>query len=242
MRGRLRVGTSGWHYPHWRGAFYPGGMPSAEYLGFYAGHFDTVELNNSFYRLPSREQFAAWAAAVPSDFVFTVKASRYLTHRKKLKDPQEPLSRLLGAASGLGQKLGPVLFQLPPRWRANPKRLADFVGALPQGRRFVFEFRDPTWFTQEVYAILREAGCALCVASSPDFPEKREITADFLFLRFHGGRELYGSNYSDEELRAYARWAQPALDSGKDVYAYFNNDAYGYALANARGFREMLSS
>ncbi len=240
MRGELRVGTSGWHYPHWRETFYPAGMATEDFLAFYAAHFNTVELNNSFYQLPSRENFTSWAERVPADFLFAVKASRYLTHRKKLKDPEQPLSRLLENAAGLGSKLGPVLFQLPPKWRANPTRLAAFVGILPRSHRYVFEFRDPSWLTEEVYGILREAGCALCVASSPHFPEERRITADFLFLRFHGGKELYGSDYSRAELRDYARWAAPALERGMDVYAYFNNDAQGYAIGNALEFRGLL--
>ncbi len=241
MPGDLRVGTSGWHYPHWRGIFYTAGMPSEGYLPFYAAHFNTVELNNSFYQLPTREVFEAWAAKVPEDFIFSVKASRYITHRKKLKDPEQPLSRLMENASGLGGKLGPVLFQLPPGWRANPSRLSDFVCSLPSGHRYVFEFRDPSWLTEDVYEILRESGCALCVASSPDFPEERRVTADFVFLRLHGGRELYGSDYSRAELREYAKWARPALERGLDVYAYFNNDAYGYAVANALEFRSLLT-
>ncbi len=242
MPGELRVGTSGWYYPHWRGIFYPARMSSEDFLPFYAVHFNTVELNNSFYQLPTRENFEAWASRVPPGFIFSIKASRFITHRKKLKDPQPSLSRLLGNTSGLGSKLGPVLFQLPPHWRANPSRLSDFVRALPGPHRYVFEFRDPSWFTEEIYGILREARSALCVASSPSFPEEREITADFVFLRFHGGKELYGSDYSRAELREYAQWVKPVLDRGMDVYAYFNNDAYGYAIGNALEFRSLLTA
>ena len=241
MPGLLRVGTSGWHYLHWRGLFYPAGMAPGDFLPFYAAHFDTVELNNTFYQLPSRDNFAAWAGKVPAGFTFSVKASRYITHRKKLKEPEQSLSRFLDNAAGLGANLGPVLFQLPPRWRADPSRLSDFIGTLPPSYRFVFEFRDPSWFTEEIYGILREAGCALCVASSPSFPEERRITADFLFLRFHGGKELYGSDYSGAELREWAHWVKPSLDLGMDVFAYFNNDANGYAVSNAMEFRNLLN-
>jgi uncharacterized protein YecE (DUF72 family) len=242
MPGDLWVGTSGWHYLHWRGIFYPAGMSPEEFLPFYGAHFDTVELNNTFYQLPARENFEVWSGKVPPGFTFSVKASRYITHRKKLKDPEQSLSRLLGNASGLGAKLGPVLFQLPPHWRANPARLSDFVHTLLPPNRYVFEFRDPSWFTEEIYGILRQAGCALCVASSPNFPEERRITADFLFLRFHGGKELYGSNYSRTELGEWAQWVKPSLERGMDIYAYFNNDANGYAVSNAMEFRNLFTA
>ncbi len=241
MPGKLYVGTSGWDYSHWREVFYPAGMAPEDYLAFYAAHFNTVELNNSFYRLPTREGFLAWGGKVPNDFVFAVKASRYITHRKKLKDPQPSVERLMLNAQGLGQKLGPVLFQLPPKWHANLERLREFVRVLPPSHRYAFEFRDPSWLTDEVFELLRVCGCALCVASSPSFPEERRVTADFLFLRFHGGKELYGSDYSRHELRDYARWARPELEAGKDLYAYFNNDARGYAISNALEFRELLA-
>ncbi len=241
MPGKLYVGTSGWHYPHWRGVFYPAGMAPGDYLSFYAAHFNTVELNNSFYRLPTRDAFVAWGDRVPHEFVFALKASRYITHRNKLKDPQPAVDHLMTNASGLAGKLGPVLFQLPPRWHANPVRLSEFLQVLPTSHRYAFEFRDPTWLTEDVFEILREHGCALCVASSPAWPEERCVTADFLFLRFHGGKELYGSDYSRHELSDYASWARPEWKEGKDLYAYFNNDAEGHAIGNALEFRGLLA-
>jgi len=237
----LRVGTSGWHYGHWREVFYPVGLRAEEWLSFYARHFDTVEINNSFYHLPSREVFESWARKAPAGFLFAVKASRFITHMKKLKDAAEPLSGFLGNAGGLGGKLGPVLFQLPPRWRRNPDRLEGFLGKLPQGHRYAFEFRDESWLHPETYRLLERFNCALCVASSPSFPSARKITADFTFLRFHGGEILYGSKYSREELRKWAAFTRSVLKEGCDVYAYFNNDAYGYAVEDARLFRELVS-
>jgi uncharacterized protein YecE (DUF72 family) len=229
----LRVGTSGWHYAHWREVFYPQEIESGEYLHFYAGHFNTVEINNTFYRLPGYATFRSWAARVPPGFVFAVKASRYITHMKKLKDPGETLSGLVKNARGLGKKL-------PPRWKQNPHRLEEFLGALPRVSRYAFEFRDETWLNEDIYRLLEEYNCALCAASSPSFPRARRTTADFAFLRFHGGEVLYGSKYSEGELKEWAAFARGLLDEGRDVYAYFNNDAHGYAIEDARMFRELV--
>ncbi|MBC7254418.1 MAG: DUF72 domain-containing protein [Actinobacteria bacterium] len=236
----IRVGTSGWHYPHWRGVFYPRRLPARDWLEFYSRHFDTVEINNSFYRLPSRETFTAWREKVPDGFLFAVKASRFITHVKRLRDPHDALANFFHNMDGLEEKAGPVLFQLPPRWKADPERLRVFVRSLPSGRRYVFEFRDPSWFVPEVYGVLEEGGCALCAASSPVFPEARVETADFAFLRFHGGKVLYGSKYSPEELEEWAAYARSLLEEGKDVYAYFNNDAHGYAVEDAHSFLELV--
>jgi uncharacterized protein YecE (DUF72 family) len=236
----LRVGTSGWHYGHWKEIFYPTGLKPDDWLSFYASRFDTVEVNNSFYRLPGREVFEAWAAKVPPGFTFAVKASRYITHNKKLKDPREPLARLMESASGLGGKLGPILFQLPPRWKSNASRLEEFAKTLQRGRCYAFEFRDDSWMNEEVFTILKAFNCALCVANSPQRPGTRLITADFSFLRFHGGK--LAGKYSRAELKEWAAFAGGILADGKDVYAYFNNDAHGFAVENAATFRELTST
>ncbi len=236
----MKVGTSGWHYQHWRGVFYPEELNPREWLPYYARHFDTVEINNSFYRLPPRQTFASWREKSPPGFIFTVKANRFITHIKRLNDPQEALSRFFHNMEALGDRLGPILFQLPPRWGADPQRLEGFVRALPSGYRYAFEFRDPSWFVEDIFHILEENNCALCAASSPSFPEVRRATADFAFLRFHGGSILYGSKYSREELREWASYARRLLKEGRDVYAYFNNDAFGYAVEDARAFRTMV--
>lgn len=235
----LRVGTSGWHYEHWKGVFYPAGMKGGERLAFYARHFDTVEIDNSFYRLPSRDTFLDWRRKTPAGFIFSLKASRFITHLKKLQEPREPLSSLFDHAGGLKEKLGPVLFQLPPRWGVDPGRLEEFVAALPAGKRHVFEFRDESWLREDIYRILEGAGCALCAASSPSFPSVRRATAGFAFLRFHGGETSCGSGYSRRELADWASYARSLLAEGRDVYAYFNNDAFGRAVEDARTFRDL---
>ncbi len=237
---QLRVGTSGWHYTHWKSVFYPPRSRPEEWLAFYATRFDTVEINNSFYRLPSRETFAAWGGKAPQGFVFAVKASRYVTHVKKLLAPGEALANLLDNAGGLGEKLGPVLFQLPPNWKRNPERLGELIAMLPGEGRYAFEFRDETWLHDDVYHVLESGNCALCISSSPSFPNARRVTADFAFLRFHGGTVLYGSKYSRRELEGWASFARGLLDEGRDVYAYFNNDAFGFAVENAESFRDLL--
>ncbi len=236
----LRVGTSGWHYDHWREVFYPPGLPSGQYPSFYAGHFNTVEINNSFYRLPGHATFRSWAAKAPPGFVFAVKASRYITHMKKLRDCGEALEKFLKNAGGLGEKLGPVLFQLPPRWKINPHRLEEFIEALPRANRYAFEFRDETWLHEDIYRLLEKHNCALCAASSPSFPQTRRITADFAFLRFHGGEAPYSSKYAIDELKEWAAFARTLSAEGRDVYAYFNNDAFGYAIEDAVKFRELV--
>jgi uncharacterized protein YecE (DUF72 family) len=239
MAAELRVGTSGWHYEHWREVFYPLGLPARRWLQYYAEAFDTVEINNSFYRLPSEKTFASWREKVPEGFLFAVKASRFITHIKRLKGCEEPLALFLRHAACLGDKLGPILFQLPPRFRADKGLLSAFLELLPAQNRYVFEFRDESWFNPAIYRVLEERECALCVASSPNYHEERIVTARFTFLRFHGGKVLYGSNYSHEELEDWADFACGLIFEGIDVYAYFNNDAYGYAVANAAAFKQL---
>jgi len=238
----LRIGTSGWHYRHWVGVLYPAGLPPASWLARYAEVFDTVELNNSFYRLPREEDFSRWRDGTPGGFVFAVKASRFITHVKRLSGCEEPLRLFLERAGRLGDKLGPVLFQLPPRLEADPQRLRRFLDLLPRGLRSAWEFRHPSWFTEEVYALLRERGACLCVADSPRFPCCREVTASFAFVRLHGGRELYGSEYSRKELAGWAGWIRSRLEEGVSVFIYFNNDARGYAVTNALALKQMMES
>jgi uncharacterized protein YecE (DUF72 family) len=159
----IHIGTSGWHYSRWKGPFYPLNLAEDEMLEFYAGHFSTVEINNSFYRMPLKETLAHWRDSVPDNFIFSVKASRYITHMKKLHDVREALSRFLDAVDTLGAKLGPVLFQLPPRWHLNTGRLLSFLVLLPKEYRYVFEFRDPSWFSPDVYAALSDFSASFCI-------------------------------------------------------------------------------
>jgi len=237
-----RIGTSGFSYNHWRGVFYPEGLPPARWLEHYQRYFDTVELNNTFYRLPKAETFQGWRRNTPPGFLFAVKASRYLTHLKRLKDAAEPLELFLKRAEGLGERLGPVLFQLPPRWPADVARLREFLELLPGGLKAAFEFRDVSWFKPEVFALLEVKGVAFCIYSLPGVNCPQVVTAPFVYLRLHGSSSRYGSKYTEEELQYWGRRIQDFLAQGLGVYAYFNNDAFGYAVANALRLKAILGT
>jgi uncharacterized protein YecE (DUF72 family) len=233
-RGELRVGTSGYQYDHWRSKFYPPELPKSQWFVFYGRHFDTVEINNTFYRLPGPHVFDAWRAAAPPGFIYALKFSRYGTHQKRLKDPLQPIELFIERASRLKSYIGPVLVQLPPRWGVNQERLAEFLAAVPRPPRWVVEFRDPSWLCEPVYALLAKHNVALCLHDMlPDHP--RRVTADFTSLRFHGRR--YSGNYAAQALVAQARRIRSYLSDGIDVYAYFNNDAEGFAVRNALDLR-----
>ncbi len=238
MTRQSRIGTSGWIYPHWEGVFYPEDMPESDWFEFYTHYFDTVEINYSFYRWPERETFEKWRKESPEGFLFAVKASQYLTHRKKLKDPEEPLGRVIDHARGLGEKLGPILYQLPPRWKVNIERLRQFLSLLPKDIRHVMEFRDPSWQTEEVYSLLAEHGVAYCVMSAPAFPRVMRVTAPFAYIRMHHGGEKDG-NYDEHQLEWWAEQISNWLRD-VDVYVYFNNDLHGNAVKNALRLREMV--
>lgn len=239
--GRVWVGTSGFSYRHWRGGvFYPPGLVQRQELEYYARHFDTLELNNSFYRLPSSERFAAWRARTPEDFIFAVKASRYITHIRRLHECRDALWLLLNNARELGPKLGPVLFQLPASAALDYSRLQEFLKILPQGQRFVFEFRNPAWLIEPVHDLLRAHGVALCLAVSPLAPAPEPVlTASFSYLRMHAGGGSEGA-FTPSELRHWSRVAAGLRERGADLYVYFNNDWRGFAVADALRLREML--
>jgi uncharacterized protein YecE (DUF72 family) len=209
-------------------------------LAHYAAHFDSVEVNNLFYRLARPEAVAAWRDATPGPFLFAVKASRYLTHMKKLLDPAPGLARFLLVAEALGPKLGPILFQLPPRFGCNPGRLEAFLQALPPAHRYVFELRDTTWHTEEVYGILARHRAAFCVWDLAGVRAPPRVTTDFVYVRLHGPGGKYQGSYSRAQLRRWARQAQAWAAELGDVYIYFDNDQAGYAALNARVLRELL--
>lgn len=240
-QGAVRIGTSGWHYPHWRGIFYPPAVPPQEYLRYYSRHFDSVEINNSFYQLPAPSTLALWRESVPADFLFAIKASSYITHRKKLKDPQRSTARFFEAIRSLGEKLGPVLFQLPPRWRADPLRLEAFLAALPRGLRYAFELRDPSWFEPRVEAALRRYGAAFCIYEFDWRLSPLTVTAEFVYVRLHGPGGAYSGRYGRRGLRPWAERIRRWRAEGLDVYVYFDNDEAGYAAQDALALREMLS-
>jgi uncharacterized protein YecE (DUF72 family) len=240
-RGQVRVGTSGWVYRHWRGVFYPSGLRTADWLRFYARHFDTVEINNTFYRLPSETALSLWREQAPLGFLYAVKASRFLTHRKKLKDPEEPVETILGLARRLGDRLGPLLYQLPPHWHRDVPRLDHFVGLLPRDLTHVVEFRDPSWCDEEVRAVLARAGVGCCVHDMPGFACPDWVTGRAVYVRFHGpGQQRYAGRYDRAFLREWAGRINGYRQAGHDVYVYFNNDGFGHAVVNARELREEL--
>jgi uncharacterized protein YecE (DUF72 family) len=230
---RYFIGTSGWHYDHWRYLFYPDKLAKAKWLEFYARHFTTVELNNSFYRLPSEQAFAAWRDSSPANFTFAVKVSRFITHIKRLKDSKEPLDTFSARAKILGEKLGPLLYQLPPSMPRSDERLESFLSILPQGMKHVLEFRHESWLDDKVFEILRRYNVGLCVFDMPGLTCPLVATTDFAYLRFHGSTGLYRSCYSEDELAEWARRLASLPPKVKSVYAYFNNDAEAFAVRNA---------
>lgn len=237
---RYFIGTSGWNYDDWKGRFYPEDLPSSRWLEYFVQHFSTVEINFSFYKWPDREQFAKWAQETPDDFIFAVKASRYLTHRKKLKDPAQPIERTIASVRGLGDKLGPTLFQLPPHWKVNVQRLREFLALLPRDIRYAFEFRDPTWLVDEVFDLLSEYGVANCIMAAPDLPRVMRVTAPFSYIRMHSGGAETESKFTEEQLKWWAEQIKAMLNT-MDVYVYFNNDWKGFALENAQRLIELVS-
>ena len=239
-RAAIRIGTSGWEYDHWRGDFYPSDLPKDRWLEHYARTFGTVELNASFYRLPQRSTFVRWGARAPNGFTFSVKASRYLTHLKRLSEPDEPLQRFWSRATGLGDRLGPVLYQLPPRWKPNPERLAQFLERVPQERAQALEFRDARWYGSWLDALLGSAGVALCLHDmAGSSPEPRPV-GPFVYLRLHGSGARYGGRYSDAALAAWAARLSDWADAGLPAWVYFNNDIGGHAPRDAVRLRERI--
>ena len=234
------IGTSGWHYDVWRGRFYPPDLPKAEWLAFYSKHFSTVELNNTFYRLPSEDAFTNWYDSSPPRFTFALKASRFITHIKRLKDAAQPVDNFLKRARLLKEKLGPILYQLPPGMSCDDERLEAFLNLLTGDRKHVFEFRHPSWLDENIYEILRRHNAGLCIYDMPAFTTPIVATADFAYVRFHGSDGLYSGSYSDEQLAAWAKNIAALSRKLREVYIYFNNDVAGYAIDNARTIRAFL--
>jgi uncharacterized protein YecE (DUF72 family) len=238
-KGTIYIGTSGWHYKHWIGTFYPEGTKDADQLKYYLKFFSSVEINNSFYRLPAPETFTAWRKAVPADFIFAVKGSRFLTHMKKLKVEKVNISRFFDSVKKLKEKAGPVLFQLPPRWKVNAQRLNDFLRLLPKKYHYAFEFRNDTWYTDEVYDILRAHGCAFCIYELAGHISPKQVTTGFIYIRLHGPGNKYQGSYTNATLKKWARQCSQWKQAGYDVYVYFDNDQAGYAAFNAITLKKM---
>lgn len=239
-KGKIYIGTSGWKYKHWNGVFYPKELKQKDQLHYYYQLFNTVELNNSFYRQPTAENFSAWRAAVPAGFTYAVKANRYFTHLKKLKVNAEEIEEFLNNSAYLKEKLGPILFQLPPHWHINTERLAHFLALLPKGFRYVFEFRNQTWYHEEVNDLLANYNAAFCIYELAGHSSPLSVTADFVYVRLHGPGAKYQGSYNDETLKTWANFAENMVNSDKDIYIYFDNDQAGYAAFNAKRLNEMV--
>jgi uncharacterized protein YecE (DUF72 family) len=234
----LRIGTSGYVYPEWRGAFYPDGLRTADRFRHYASRFDTVELNAPFYRFPSEAAVEGWRRQAPAGFLYAVKAWRGITHHRKIAHCERELREVLDRLSGLGPRLGPVLFQLPPRFRADVDRLRAFVRLLPRGFRYAMEFRDPSWLAPAVYDVLRGGGVAVCRTSTPELDGPAGVlTADFGYWRLHGRKTWYQGRYGPRELEAFA---DEIREAGRDAYVYFDNTADASAVLDAEALRGLL--
>ena len=234
----IRVGTSGWHYKHWQGPVYPKGLASSKMLAWYAQRFHAVELNNTFYRLPSESAVRAWRATVPDGFRFAVKGSRFITHMKKLREPEAALDNFFARADLLASKMGPVVFQLPPHWPVDAGRFKDFLQALPRAHRYAFEFRHPSWHTEAIYSLLSLHRAALCIYHLAGFFSPLEITTDVVYLRLHGPGGKYQGLYDAETLSG---WASRILSwNVRAAWVFFDNDDSGFAVRDAGELREML--
>ena len=233
------VGTSGWNYPHWRGRFYPREVREKDWFEYYARHFRTVEINNTFYRLPSEKTFIHWEKQAPKKFLYTVKANRFLTHVKKLKDSEGPLNNFIVRAKMLKEHLGPILYQLPPKWNVNRDRLERFLSLLPKNLVHVFEFRNPSWHCDEVYDLLERHAVSLCTHDMPGCECPRLRIGPVAYVRFHGAAGVYEGMYSRKVLREWAEWIQSEIRKGRKAFIYFNNDAEAQAVRDARRFLEL---
>jgi uncharacterized protein YecE (DUF72 family) len=237
----LRIGCSGWSYKDWRGPFYPPEVKAKDQLAYYATRFSTAEINASFYRLPSENAVAAWRDGVPEGFLFAWKASRFLTHNKKLNDPKDSLELIVGRMEPLGDKFGPILFQLPPMLRLNRERLANFLGLLPKDRRCTIEFRHPSWYAPEVFQLLEAHDVALCISDHHDAPSPWEVTASFVYVRAHGPGGRYYGRYSQAELKTLAHAIKGWREDGKAVFCYFDNDIKSAAPKDAEHLIDLVA-
>jgi len=240
MAGSIRIGCSGWSYPHWRKRFYPEKLPAREHFAFYAQHFNTVELNNSFYRQPPLERFEAWREQAPPAFLFAVKGSRYVTHIKRLAVEQKSVAMVVDAALGLGEKLGPILFQLQANFHLDLERLARFAGMLPTDGRFTLEFRHDSWLVPAVIELLRSHRIALCIPDHPKMPKSIEITSDFTYIRMH--LPPNGLGYGRRALHPWADRIVEWRRGGLDVFVYFNNDMEGHAIKDAQTLTTLVDA
>ena len=239
-KGKIYIGTSGWHYKHWTGNFYPDTIKGSRQFDEYKKNFETVEINNSFYKLPSDKTFRQWALAAQKGFTYAIKASRFITHVKKLAVDMDSISLLLSRVDKLKEKLGPILFQLPPGWMVDVERFRKFLEKIPYGYRYTFEFRNTSWYKKEIYELLKQHHCAFCIYELAGHTSPKEITADFVYIRLHGPGNKYQGSYTDETLKNWAKLCMQWRNSGLDVYVYFDNDQNGYAAFYALTLKQMV--
>ncbi len=237
----VHIGTSGFYYEHWRGVFYPQELAKSKFFPFYMTHFDTVELNATFYHLPRLKTTEHWAQMSPPDFLFALKAYRGITHYRKLKDAKEELYRYLHLVKPLKSKMAAILFQLPPSLHRNDRLLEDFLAILPRGYRYAFEFRHESWNDDAIHRLLESANVALCLNDYGRREMTPHLTADFGYLRFHGPTGRYGGSYDDETLQRWAKWLKEVSEDLQSVFVYFNNDFEGNAVRNALRLRELVN-
>lgn len=240
--GRHFVGTSGWSYKEWRGVFYPREIPSRLWLEHYIRHFCSVEINATFYRLQKAETLAGWAARSPKGFVFAIKGPRLISHFHKLKNAEHRFPLFYASIAPLRKKAGPILWQMPHGFVADPPRLETFIKSLPKGWRYAFEFRDPSWHDDAIYRILERHKAAFCPFEIGELTGPRVVTTDFVYVRLHGWKGRYTGRYDTRTLRNWARWLRAQMDDGRDAYAYFDNTAdEDDAVANALELEKLLA-
>ena len=237
-----RIGTSGWHYDHWRGRFYPQKLPKSRWFEHYAEHFDTVEVNNTLYRLPRESTVEKWRQQAPEGFVYVVKANRYITHVKKLRNAAEEVQRFFDVIDLFQDTLGPVLYQLPPSLHKNLDLLAEFIRLLPKDESAVFEFRHPSWYDRETFELLDTSKVAFCVHDMAGQESPRVVTGAMAYVRFHGTTGRYAGNYTGTMLAEWADWLKDQTGRARAVYAYFNNDIEGHAVSNAKMLRRQMDA
>jgi uncharacterized protein YecE (DUF72 family) len=237
---QIRVGCSGWVYKHWRGLFYPEGLPQKRWFELYATEFETVEINASFYRLPLASTFEGWRDKAPPGFRYAVKVNRFITHLKKLRDCEDAVAQFIGLARPMGETLGPLLYQLPPSLKRDLDRLEDFLKLLPPDLTHVFEFRDKDWYVPQTYALLERYGASFCVHDMPGSKTERIAVGPIAYVRFHGGEGKYWGRYSDEGLLSWTEWLVEQARADRPAWCYFNNDIHGHAIEDARTLKSMV--
>ena len=237
---RIFIGTSGWNYNHWKSIFYPEKLSTKGWFDYYSKRFDTVEINNTFYNLPAANIFKNWKKQAPANFIYVVKANRYITHMKKLKNPKDAIKKFFSRINLLKGNLGPILYQLPPRWGCNVERLETFITALPKDKIHVFEFRDDSWHTEEVFETLDKHQASFCIHDMPHVKCPKLAIGKVAYLRFHGAQAIYQGGYPARTLKKWADWISNQSKK-RDVYVYFNNDAEGHAVEDAIRLKEILA-